>query len=291
MARPNFHSASDDLPDYLDPYAFGLEPRQNRQPRSETRAERVAALADLRSRLPELKKPSILFRPRDAATGEVDPVGSRFGGSPYAEEEEEWPECLDCGRPLDFVCQLNLSACAPEAIPGVDLITFFYCWHTFDWSSDDRDSWSVRLYEDPSHEKAVPLDRPEADPDVYVTRPCALEPQRIDTLPGHDDLCEWFPEFEALNKVLNPEEPWAPYRRLVEQTVGDAFPQGTRTGGWPGRIQGGTLPMAESGRPMHLLAQIDSEDKAGIMWGDCGFLYLFIDPDDHRCIELLVECM
>jgi uncharacterized protein YwqG len=36
----------------------------------------------------------------------------------------------------------------------------------------------------------------------------------------------------------------------------------------------------DGAREWTLLAQIDTDDDAGFMWGDCGMLYFLIRPDD-----------
>lgn len=268
----------------FDPYQQPQNKPRRHKPG--TRDERIAALAELRRTLPSLRKPSTVFDP--AGSRDPGPTASRFGGVPYAEAEEEWPECLDCGLPLDFVCQFNLGDCNHPTIEGVGLATFFYCWKTYSWSTDERRSWSVRLYSEPSPSKAVSMDRPDADADVYLTRPCALNPRRIETLPSHDDLELWHEDVDALAQVLNQKKPWLPYQHLIDKDPAEWFAQGTRVGGWPAWLQGALWAQAEGG-PLELLAQIDSEDKAGITWGFSGFLYLFIDPEDHRCIELSLQ--
>ena len=47
-----------------------------------------------------------------------------------------------------------------------------------------------------------------------------------------------------------------------------------------GTPDGRSGPAAEAGRGWHLLAQIDSDDEANMMWGDLGKLYFMIRPED-----------
>ena len=40
---------------------------------------------------------------------------------------------------------------------------------------------------------------------------------------------------------------------------------------------------------MKLLFQIDSEDNAGLMWGDVGLIYVFYDNETQK-IEFILQC-
>lgn len=53
-------------------------------------------------------------------------------------------------------------------------------------------------------------------------------------------------------------------------------------------VQGEDTPVKEA-VPMKLLFQIDSEDNAGIMWGDVGLIYVFYDENSER-IEFTLQC-
>lgn len=61
--------------------------------------------------------------------------------------------------------------------------------------------------------------------------------------------------------------------------------------GYPFPVQDGEPPDAES----RLFLQLDSDDDAGWMWGDCGILYFWMKPEDlTQCrfdrVQLTLEC-
>jgi uncharacterized protein YwqG len=54
-------------------------------------------------------------------------------------------------------------------------------------------------------------------------------------------------------------------------------------------VQGESTPIDDEGNPMKLLFQIDSEDNAGLMWGDVGLIYVFYDKKTEK-IEFTLQC-
>jgi uncharacterized protein YwqG len=277
-----------------DPYFFVARSVETpHSQRREERSDRVNALANLRARLNDLVRPAIKL----TATERIDPVRdlleSRFGGSPYAEAGDRWPVCHDCGRPLDFVCQFDLRGCGHAVPPGIDLFTFYYCWETGPWGLDGLKDvgWEVRTYVRPAPDRAVILERPRApSPETYATKDCAVTMEATSSVPDYNDIERWFPEIDALARVLNPTLPFLPYRNLFESTMCLDSPFQSRIGGWPTWVHGSPLPAGKERGPMRLLAQIDSEYAANLMWGDSGCVYLLVDPANPTDIRMSLEC-
>ena len=63
----------------------------------------------------------------------------------------------------------------------------------------------------------------------------------------------------------------------------------SQLGGYPKWVQGESTPKDKNGEPLKLLFQIDSEDNAGIMWGDVGLIYVFYDEELEK-IEFILQC-
>src|SRR5277367_6887120 len=98
------------------------------------------------------------FRP----TG--DPLASHFGLTPLRLPGEEWPS--SGGKPLLFVCQLNLTQAPslPPLLQDIALITFFVDPEHGQLTHDNGDNWQVRAYA--SLDRLIALPRPEGAPGV-----------------------------------------------------------------------------------------------------------------------------
>ena len=93
----------------------------------------------------------------DSAT--VQSLDSKFGGTPYAEQSEQWPECPTCKQGLTFICQINANNCKHE-IKDSALYTFYYCWECFPWGLRDeqKGQWIVKRYEHQNLERLTPIE-------------------------------------------------------------------------------------------------------------------------------------
>jgi hypothetical protein len=75
----------------------------------------------------------------------LDPFASHFGLKPIALVEEEWP--LANGKPMLFVCQLNLTAAPaiPPLLAGIQLLTFFAD-PDASFGDANGENWQLRTY-------------------------------------------------------------------------------------------------------------------------------------------------
>jgi uncharacterized protein YwqG len=107
------------------------------------------------------------FRP----TG--DAFATHFGMTPLAGPEEEWPE--EGGKPLMFVCQLNLTNApvVPPQLSDIQLITFFVEPETAELGDENGTNWVLRAYK--SLDGLAPLTRPEGAPKVRKGFECRWE--------------------------------------------------------------------------------------------------------------------
>ncbi|WP_345052947.1 DUF1963 domain-containing protein, partial [Hymenobacter glaciei] len=62
-------------------------------------------------------------------------------------------------------------------------------------------------------------------------------------------------------------------------------------GGYPCWLQGADNPVDAAGQTLPLLFQLDSEEKAGIMWGDTGLVYVFYDPQRPGHFTFDLQCL
>jgi len=201
---------------------------------------------------------------------------SHFGGQPYFEKGEKWPVTKD-KRPLDFVFQFfnTSNNILPE---NIKLIQFYYDFDESPWSTKD-DGWLVKVYEKLEKDNIIIIE----NPDPYKTqRYCEIQYENIKTLPHEQDL-EFFSEAaEMFTLMINVK---SPYYKVAEKLKA-AHSMQSQIGGYPDWLQGGRYP---EDKDFILLFQLDSEDEAGFMWGDCGLIYVFYNPKTKEIIFEL-EC-
>ncbi|MBC7910858.1 MAG: DUF1963 domain-containing protein [Pyrinomonadaceae bacterium] len=217
-------------------------------------------------------------------------LDSHFGGLPYAEVGEEWPVCPTCQTSLSFICQINTASGFHQQPKGVALLTFFYCWECSPWGLTDEieGAWIIRTYPEVSEIKAVTLLPKSEQPEL--TTACVTEMERVLTFPDWDGIGSYSMEAVEASANANPDEPSEAYISTVT-APGGLTDYATVIGGYPRWVQGEATPdckVCKSG--MSLLAQIDTEDEAGIMWGDVGCVYLFYCPEHPQETKLELQC-
>lgn len=243
--------------------------------------------------LPDLLRPLLLPTsiitatklPRGRGGGAAPLLSTKFGGTPYS-EENDWPICGNCENPLSFIFQCNLADCPHQKAQG--LFTFFYCHECSPWGDDDfEDAWLVRRYNAPDKASAFELDNDSP----ARTNPCSTQLQVAQSLPNWESINDLAPEIAKLSASANSDEPWAAYQQALEQLLGGEPELNTAIGGYPQWIQGTDFPSCPNcSKRTRLLAQIDSEEEAGIMWGDSGMVYLFECPKHPDLVQMRVQC-
>ena len=197
------------------------------------------------------RKASVLhvggFRPAN------DLLASNVGLKPLGLPDEEWPALN--GKPLLFVCQLNLTAApfVPTLLEDIRMITFFVKTGFGSLKKENGNDWRLRAYK--SLDGLVPIAAPAKTPSVKRGFECRWE--EGEDHPVHDDPAWIVPDgFDDSEVELDHL-----YR--------------TKIGGYASNIQSeqwwhdGRHPAA----PAYCL-QINSEEKAGLVWGDAGTIYL-----------------
>jgi len=182
-----------------------------------------------------------------------DPTASNFGLAPLGLPGQEWPTWES--KPLLFVCQMNLATApaVPPLLAGIQLITFFVNPELGTLSQENGKDWRLRAY--PSLEGLARIAAPAVAPKLKKGFECRWE--ECEDHPNHDD-----PEMVIPAGSRRP--------RAALENVGR-----TKIGGYASTIQsepwwGHTAHPAE---PKYC-AQINSEEKAGAIWGDGGAIYL-----------------
>jgi uncharacterized protein YwqG len=207
----------------------------------------------------------------------------------------EWPTFR--GRPQSFIAQVNLAEvtglAGTEVLPGSGLLSFFYDAEQSIWGFDpsDRDGWRV-LYAPTGdlHRSAFPATL--ADEGRYAEqrlrpRPDATlvpwESSDLDALGLESGEVDAYVEVldglgssdHLIHRLLGHPDPIQGDMQLECQMASNGIYCGGSDREDP--REAALRPGAASWR---LLLQIDSEEDAGMMWGDVGRLYYWMHRDD-----------
>ena len=208
---------------------------------------------------------------------------SHFGGQPYFEEGEEFPKARDDFRnktPLEFVFQIyNENNILPE---NIKLVQFYYDLNgELSFNTSDG-GWYVKIYENLHPENVKLIEKPREHNTVNY---CEIECVSTQSLPDWEGLERYSRNAAMLSCVLDENKPWKNYNKIVKKLVGKQEYM-SQLGGYPHWIQGDDTPESEN---YDLLFQIDSENDAGLMWGDCGLIYVFYNRK-NKTTEYLLQC-
>jgi uncharacterized protein YwqG len=266
-----------------------LEGRLSKAGLSKATAGRLAAVA----------RPAVRFTSRALPEGSDAPLGaSKLGGRPDVRSGFAWPR--KDGRPLAFVAQVDLADLARypfcAVLPTRGVLGFFYDVEGGAWGFDpkDRGSWLVHFEPDPGG--LQPCSPPAEAGSETVFPASTLTPEEVETLPGTESTTFeglGFEEAEAdryrefLDAIGEEEREATAHRVLGHASAiqGDMQLecQLVSNGLYCGDASGYTDPRARTleagaGR-WQLLMQVDTDDGAGMMWGDCGRLYFWITEE------------
>lgn len=255
-------------------------------------------LARVATKIKGVLQPGIRFGSTPCADSELLPGESRLGGSPDVPDGFEWPTWRE--KPLAFLAQLNMAELSrfstAEPLPDTGWLLFFYDAEQSTWGFDPQDlgSWSVVYVTGDSEnlqQTSVPiesfLDGKYAACHVAffeaLTAPSAESPEIQDLALSPD-------EFEAYFDITSPD---GSTQGKCHQLLGLAQAiqgemrlecQLASNGVYCGNPQGYEGPraveLAKGVDDWILLLQVDTDDKARMMWGDVGRLYFWIKRGD-----------
>ena len=273
-------------------------------PDIEALREQIAArLPRVAAEVQALARNSISVKPVPVKDEALLPPGtSKFGGLPDLPEDVGWPEWN--GKPLAFIAQFNLEEVAPfdleRLLPATGMLYFFYDAQMETWGDtpEDKDGARVLYYSgDIARIRRAPF--PETLHEWGRDYPaCRLELSSVLSMPSSDSM--------YIASLDLTEEEVAAYNGLEEWLAGsDEDSADHRLLGYPTPIQqddmeelcalvtGGIYVGSAEGYESEkeeelmktaadwlLLLQVDSDDNAGMMWGDAGTIYYWIKRGD-----------
>lgn len=219
---------------------------------------------------------------------------SHFGGSPNLPTDVAWPVLQ--GEKLGFLARLSLSeihqACPISWLPSSGALLFFYDMLKQPWGFDpkDRGSSTVLLVPDLQH----PVEQINSGPDGNISpfphRNIAF--RQIQVFPGSE---------RAGVRALQLSDAEFDAMSDLEESVFQSKPR-HQISGFPSPVQGDEMELecqlvtnglycgdssgykdsrAEAlkrgATQWKLLFQIDSDDDLGVMWGDAGVVYFWVE--------------
>jgi len=182
-----------------------------------------------------------------------DPLASHFCLKPVARPDEPWAS--HDGKPLLFVCQLNLTAAliVPDLLKDIALVTFFVDPDVGGWSDENGQGWCLRAYK--TVEGLTPMNRPVEAPKTKRGFECRWE-ECLD-FARFDDPDVVVPDgFDASDVHLDN----------VHRTKIGGYASNIQSEPWWGFRR-------HAAEPKYCL-QIDSELKVDLIWGDAGTIFL-----------------
>ncbi|HQU84997.1 MAG TPA: DUF1963 domain-containing protein [Pyrinomonadaceae bacterium] len=201
------------------------------------------------------------------------PIDSKFAGTPFIKQDEDYPVCPNCNNPLQLFLQLDLEK-LPEKLGdkfGHGLLQFFYCTNSEPLCESDCEAYFPF-----AKSVLIRILKPE-----NLTNPKensfsgSFPPKTITGWQEMEDFPNW-EEGEDLLHIGLTEEQW-------DKVNEDGYPHGgDKLSGYPMWIQSIEYPDCPiCGKRMRLLFQIDSEDNIPYSFGDVGCGHL-TQCEEHK---------
>ena len=230
------------------------------------------------------------------------PIGtSKMGGLPDLPKNVKWVGTSIMHVPLTFICQINFSEVKPYDVsgklPDKGMLYFFYdCSEEgMPWGYDpkDKDGKAVYYYDGDMSKLERKKAPQEIEEDGIIFRPAKLLFDISYDLPNPDstffeslnltgdekekyfDMLDDTSEF-SINKLLGYSDNIQGSMELECELVYNGLYCGNSSGYEKGLKKG----LDKNTSRWKLLLQIDSNEELGMMWGDCGRLYLWITEEN-----------
>jgi Domain of unknown function (DUF1963) len=196
---------------------------------------------------------------------------SKFGGTPVLGDDESWPPCDNCDKPMHLMVQLDMAT-LPEGMHPVDRgwIQLFYCVSRDPNCEQDCEAWSpgagstlVRWLESaPDAPKQAVADDERAAPpfpDYSPSRVTAWAEGKRE-LPAYGDNPD-------LTQTLNEQD--IDYQDLTDREL--TASTGDKLGGWPAWVKDPAYAKCpKCHEPMSFVVQLESKGLSGQAFGELG---------------------
>jgi uncharacterized protein YwqG len=243
---------------------------------------------------------------------------SHFGGQPYFEKGEEWPQAkndmdkkgeiieidgrmfmkthTDPHRPdwiygyfldedddsdnyLEFVFQIYNDG--NIMLPeNIKLLQFFYDFSEPTSCTEDG-GWFIKIYETINPGNYLFIKKPRKHNTVKY---CEIEFKTIKSLPdweGIDVYCENAKKLSCVLGELDGKSPWENYQEIAEKLVGEPN-YDSQLGGYANWVQSDAEYIDK--KEFSLLFQLASEEEPDLWWGTHGCVYVFYNKNTKEII-------
>ena len=226
------------------------------------------------------------------------PTVCRLGGAPRLPASVAWPDRK--GRPLSFIAELDLTAVraagGPDWLPASGVLHLFFDAEEEPWGFDpaDHDGWKVLMTDGVAagarpHPPGLSSDRSFAP--VRLSGRSALTYPTTERVTLPPEVGGAF-DFEAVHQFMDADLGDGPRHQVggyPSPIQGDGMEleaqlasNGIYVGGPDGYSDERVAALEAGAGDWRLLMQIDSDESAGIMWGDTGTLYVWVREQDAR---------
>lgn len=234
---------------------------------------------------------------------------SQLGGDPGLPGDVAWPH--RDGRKLRFLARLSLTelqAAEPTPwLPQAGALLFFYDDDQQPWGFNpaDRGGWAVLHVPD-----AAPTASSSAAGSPDLLPYASVKLRRIQVLPSHERaevqaLSLSDEEFDKYFEIADKKFEGLPKHQLLGlpfPVQGDSMElecqlasNGVNCGSPEGYATARAKELESGASNWRLLFQMDSDDDLGVMWGDMGMLYFWVEETaarrgDFSNVWLILQC-
>ncbi|MGN1408961.1 MAG: YwqG family protein [Eubacteriales bacterium] len=260
-------------------------------------------LSECCDKIKKAVRSSVHIEPEPADDENIAVGASKMGGLPDLPKGVEWFRHRHTGIPLSFVCQINFAEVRPydieNKLPAGGILYFFYdcSAENMPWGFDPEDSGGrvVYYYGGDLSE----LERKKSPEDIgenengCVFGAAVLSFRTEFDIPGPD-----IPAGEALGLTGDEQEKyWELMEEVSEPVINkllgysdniqgemelecELVTNGLYCGNSSGYDKGRKMGLEKNAGRWRLLLQVDSNEDIGMMWDDCGRVYLWITDED-----------
>jgi uncharacterized protein YwqG len=238
----------------------------------------------------------------------TDNVGphSKIGGCPATPKDFVWPKRED-GRPLTFLCQINLAELqgfkpVHKLLPRNGVLSFFYDVedHPSGFDAGDRHGWCVYYFPkqiklnhfDEAEGQEIPSFKVQFVEEQSYPDPVSAQTQELDSTD--------YAEYDKFTDTCYEQQPYHRFFGHPQLILGDFYEEcEIASRGIDFQTARDDAYLSEevqaASKKWLLLLQLDSDDRVEFMWGDKGTIYFCIEEEslkhhDFSNVWLILQC-